>query len=70
MAGKSSLFAVALVFRHNCNEPLSTENIFTDTKMFCKSVFVCFCSTGLLHISHVDEVEFRVNKSIFDNMIK
>lgn len=41
MAGKSFLFAVAFVicFRHNCNEPLSAENIFTDTA-FCKSV-VC-----------------------------
>lgn len=43
MAGKSFLFAIAFVFflTHNCNEPLSTENIFTDTKAFCKSVFVC-----------------------------
>lgn len=42
MAGTSFLFAIAFVvfFRHNCNEPLSAENIFTATQAFYKSVCV------------------------------
>lgn len=42
MAGESFPCAVAFVgfFRHNRDELPSAENIFTDTKAFCKSV-VC-----------------------------
>lgn len=50
MAGESFLCAVALVgfFRHNRNELLPGENIFTDTEAFCKSVVCLFLFSWII----------------------